>query len=75
MLSGIEVGKSRVPALTVPTLPPASFRPFDLLPNGHIVSNAEQAFRLTGAAGAASLAGIDVVQNWFEEVKQNAGGR
>jgi Tol biopolymer transport system component len=69
-LSGVEVGKSRVLALTVPTSPPATFRSFDLLPNGHIVSNAEQGLRPSGAAGAASLAGIDVVQNWFEEVKQ-----
>ena len=44
--------------------PPASPRNYDILPDGRIVG-----INSAGDPGAASVAQINVVQNWFEELK------
>ena len=61
------------PPVTVPRrfglAPPGTARTFDLLPDGRIVG-----VNAAGEAGGSSTARIQVVQNWFEELKAKVPG-
>jgi Tol biopolymer transport system component len=58
--------------LTISTAPPAAeARNFDGLPDGRIVSDADPSLprRETGSSAAAAAPQLEVVLNWFEELK------
>jgi hypothetical protein len=72
-----SVGKPRMLdglAGLMPTAPPtADARTFDRLPDGRFISSADPLLRPSGGYGIAGApTEIDVVLNWFEELKQRA---